>query len=302
MRPILPCTLIHLQLTPWFFTLNHTNYARWIPVHLRDMTEPSVRHAEIVDEFTHFTAQKSQRVFSSIPIDQAHEQNNACIKGDGGAVGLTDNPSALRRWMISGPEVARVISEFEAAVNPQGTQTVTLHHDQIPSVQQSFLKNVKALVSVFKEFGNPFQEDSKDMLVLDTREIVDPIVATSVYDAPKLGQQKFEEFFSKRLVQRTVPIDQPISRNKLPLFGNSTKAVSKSKHNNKSMKNDLQLFSRLHIACQTRDGNLDEFFKHENQAFPPSLSDMGKLRVGTKSDLLTCVEPVSSQANAPFVT
>ena len=25
------------KLTPWFFSLNHTNYARWVPVHIRDM-------------------------------------------------------------------------------------------------------------------------------------------------------------------------------------------------------------------------------------------------------------------------
>jgi len=30
-------------------------------------------------------------------IDQAHEQNNAAIKGDGGAVCLTDNSRALRQ-------------------------------------------------------------------------------------------------------------------------------------------------------------------------------------------------------------
>ena len=32
--------------------------------------------------------------FSTIPIDQAHEQNNSLVKGDGGAVGLTETPSA----------------------------------------------------------------------------------------------------------------------------------------------------------------------------------------------------------------
>ena len=51
-----------------------------------------------------------------MPIDQAHEQNNAFAKGDGGAVGLTDNPSALRRWMIAGPEIARVIGEFDERI------------------------------------------------------------------------------------------------------------------------------------------------------------------------------------------
>lgn len=45
-------------------------------------------------------------MFSALAIDHAHEQNNASVKGDGGAVGLTENPSALRRWMVSGPEMA----------------------------------------------------------------------------------------------------------------------------------------------------------------------------------------------------
>jgi hypothetical protein len=35
------------------------------------------------------------------------------VKGEGGAVGLTENPSALKRWMISGREIARIVSEFE---------------------------------------------------------------------------------------------------------------------------------------------------------------------------------------------
>ena len=46
-------------------------------------------------------------------IDQAHKQNNALVKGDGGAVGLTENPKALLRWMVAGPETARVIQQFE---------------------------------------------------------------------------------------------------------------------------------------------------------------------------------------------
>ena len=35
-----------------------------------------------------FMVQKTRRPFSAIPVDQAHEQKNAAIKGDGGAVGL----------------------------------------------------------------------------------------------------------------------------------------------------------------------------------------------------------------------
>ena len=56
------------------------------------------------------------------------------------------------------------------------------------------------------------------------------------------------------------------------------------------VKNDRNLFSRLYVASQVRDGNLDEFFSHENQSCPPSLSDRGKLRLGTKSGIVHCLE------------
>lgn len=55
---------------------------------------------------------KTAHRFSAIAIDQGHEQNNGAAKDEGGAVGLTENPAALRRWMVSGPEMARVIGEL----------------------------------------------------------------------------------------------------------------------------------------------------------------------------------------------
>ena len=88
------------ELAPWFHSLDHTNSAaRWIPIHLRDMAKLSTENPNVIVQFNagNFTMQKTRKVFSSIPTDQAHEQDDALIKGDGGAVGLTDNPSALRR-------------------------------------------------------------------------------------------------------------------------------------------------------------------------------------------------------------
>ena len=41
-----------------------------------------------------------------------HDQHNAGVKDDGGAVGLTECPATLK-WVFSGPEMARVIIEFE---------------------------------------------------------------------------------------------------------------------------------------------------------------------------------------------
>ena len=86
-----------------------------------------------------FTVHKTRRVFSSMAIDQAHEQNNAAVKGKGGAVGLTQSPEALRCWMVSGPEVARMTTEFEASIGMcKGMNAVTRHHEQTKSIQVTF--------------------------------------------------------------------------------------------------------------------------------------------------------------------
>lgn len=48
---------------------------------------------------------------------------------------------------------------------------------------------------------------------------------------------------------------------------------------------------------------MEEFFRHENQACPPALSESGKLHLGTKSDLLRCLENHSeTRSDAPTVT
>uniref|UniRef100_UPI00358E9808 uncharacterized protein n=1 Tax=Myxine glutinosa TaxID=7769 RepID=UPI00358E9808 len=205
------------ELVPWFHALDHTHYARWVPVHLRDMVALPMKHPDVAREFRagNFTVQKTKKVFSSIPIDQAHEQNNACIKGDGGAVGLTDNPSALQRWMIAGPEVARAREEFQDGHQHWGRREDTRHHDQTPSVQTSFAKDVRALVSVIEELGNPFEEESMDLVVLDTKEIAGPAAVETVRNVKKIGQEQFQAFTRECLVERTKPIDDAIRRNKL---------------------------------------------------------------------------------------
>jgi len=105
------------------------------------------------------------------------------------------------------------------------------------------------------------------------------------------------------VLHRTKAVDDPTPRNKLKVFSTSTpKSQSKGQKQLASIKNDRELFARLYIGCQTMDGNLEEFFRHENQACPPALSDGGSLYTGTKSDLLTCLEEVSDAKTETPVT
>ena len=46
------------QLIPWFFALDHMNYARWLPVYIRDMKELAIKHPLVDNQFQggNFTA------------------------------------------------------------------------------------------------------------------------------------------------------------------------------------------------------------------------------------------------------
>ena len=90
--------------------------------------------------------------------------------------------------MIPGPEVARAIEEFRYDHQYCGRREDTRHHDQTPSEQTSFAKDVRALVSVIEELGNQFEEESKDMAVLDTKEIAALAAAETVRNVKKIGK------------------------------------------------------------------------------------------------------------------
>ena len=76
------------SLLPWFFTLDHINYPRWLSVHLMDILYLHKVNKSVAQCFENgmFVVRKTEKPFSSIGIDHAHEQNNECVKDDGGLI------------------------------------------------------------------------------------------------------------------------------------------------------------------------------------------------------------------------
>ena len=60
-------------------------------------------------------------------------------------------------------------------------------HDQTLSVQAAFAMDVHSLVSEIYNFGNPFEEESTDVLVLDTKEISCHAFVEAVCNVRKIG-------------------------------------------------------------------------------------------------------------------
>ena len=184
--------------------------------------------------------------------------------------------------MIAGPEVARVVTEFEENVQPSIDNVNADHHDQKKSNQKSFMKDVSSLINTMLEIGNPFSEDSQDLIALDSKQIMPKEVTDFVKGAKMIGQDQYELFVTERLRRGYVAITaDTLKHNKVALFGTPTEKKGSNKEQKMvALKSDCPLFSRLYIACQAREGNLEEFSRHENQPFPPSLSVSGKLRHG----------------------
>ena len=70
------------------------------------------RHPVNYDEFCkgNFTVKTSNPPFSNMSLDESHEQNNAFVNDQGGAVGLTEKSVALMRCMVAKSEMARVVT------------------------------------------------------------------------------------------------------------------------------------------------------------------------------------------------
>ena len=132
------------KLVQWFFAFYHCNYALWILIHICDMMTLPKLHPIVYKQCLkgYFAVKKSMHAFSRIAIDEAHEQNNDVVKNDSGAVRLNKNTSALQRWMVSGPEMVRLINDFKTSVDQTFGPQDEWHHKQRPAKQRAFLKDV----------------------------------------------------------------------------------------------------------------------------------------------------------------
>ena len=287
------------ELCGWFHALDHTNYARWLPVHIRDMVELAEKHPEVHAEFMkgNFVVQKSARKFSLMAKDQAHEQSNKSLQAHGGAVGLYENPEALTLFMLAGPDCARIVEEFEAVHDPSLSSTA--HHEEGHSLQVKFRKDVLSFVEVVEQLGNPFLATSQELVALDTQNVMEQPVATSLSQIREAGQALHAAYVKERLENASVPISDTITRNNMLTFANRPDPKKKGRKDSGVQRHNMTLVTQLFLSLQSRpDADMMDFFRFENQREPPSLADQGLLRSGMKSDILQCLNAPTGRAAA----
>jgi hypothetical protein len=143
-------------LIPYFCANKDMNYARWIPIHLKYMLTLEQKHPLLASEFQKgtFVVHKSSRVGHrpSSRTSQCHYQRRR------GAIGVTEDPTALRRWMVAGPVVSHLVAQYDAASVAKDVTEHSGHHEQTERTQRLFFEKVDKLTVAMQEIGNPFQE------------------------------------------------------------------------------------------------------------------------------------------------
>ena len=274
----------------WMFALDHTHYARWMSIFLKDLQLIPSKYPSIFEEFKrgYFTVKNGNRKFSNIGVDQGHEQNNKLIKIEGGAIGIFDNPKTLLRWAVAGPIVAQICRDAEEEEVKEKK-----HHEDNGSFEAKFRKDIQSLYDAFNEFGNPFGEEQKQLVQISSRFVLDKSSSDSVFKAKQTAKDQFESLTKERLCGEVSSLYNIIHKNNLQLFRSRNLLVtSRSKNKIVSLKSDCKLYANLFIACQSREGDLDSFFAHENHSYPISVSESGNMvrKCNFKSDFLKCLD------------
>lgn len=70
-------------------------------------------------------------------------------------------------------------------------------------------------MTVLEEMANPFLEHSQNLLVFDTRDIMNNPSAVTMGRIETLGEKQLTKFVTERLEQCTTPIAQTLLKNKL---------------------------------------------------------------------------------------
>lgn len=130
--------------------------------------------------------------------------------------------------MVAGPEVSRLIDQYQSLCQTKDALQSTKHHEETKAAQASFLQGTAKLLRTFQDLGNPFLEDSKDLLVLHCKDIADPTRAKLVAGHLQKGQEQFL-LFMESVKQNGDALYHPIKSNVMDFFVSNAETVPAKK-------------------------------------------------------------------------
>ena len=107
--------------------------------------------------------------------------------------------------------MSRLIAAYKYMSGTIYTRIDSRHHEATVGAQTASFENVKIMTTVLQDMGNPFQDESSELL-LDTKNIADPTLAQLVATNNQRGLQQFEVFLGG-LHNEECSLYNPIKKN-----------------------------------------------------------------------------------------
>ena len=160
--------------------------------------------------------------------------------------------------MVAGPELCRVVEEFERVQNELGELP---HHQESRASWRRFLSHVRDLINVILMNGNPFEEQLRGLVSLGDKVCDSPTSAYSVYFIESTGKEQFNNNQESILHSRKIALTATIKRSKLQMY-KDTKVKKKSAMKPKvdHFKQQAEFFWKIFLTLGSRDGDLKKFF------------------------------------------
>lgn len=263
------------DMIPYFFEYDHQNYARWVPVYLSDMhrlpeTAPSVHQQFMLGNFP---VKGSSGRFNQVWTDLKLEQSiNRHSKTAGGLVGISRNQNAVDRWHITLSDRIKMTESTRQMCG--STHSGPYVHKEAGRARVSRDENdIQKLINFILSFGNPFQQQNKNILNIITGVVASDDISTSLLSAKSHGEQLMKEFVVSRLDTDAIGFFQPISKVKSKTFSLlNKKSFVKLKDKNVALSAERNLFGRLVVISQKRNISVSDLFQYELSAVPWSLA------------------------------
>ena len=149
--------------------------------------------------------------------------------------------------------------------------------------------------------GNPFSEEISHLFNIESKDVAPNGALEVLHNIEKVGKDQYEQFVKERLQSSERSLTDTIPQNKFSIWSTTRKSRDgKGDAKSKSLKNDCSLLSRIFIASRKRESDLENFFAHKNQSYPPSRTFDGRMYHGTKSDIIKCLTRLASEAVFPL--
>ena len=252
-------------------------------------THPDAQFALATGELS---VQRTNHSFSKVAVDQAIEQTvNRDSKTSGGIIGISTNPSATQRWILTAYDRAAFTSCCRDLAGIVPDKYATRKEEAQTRIARDE-RDVRSLLSTLDNWINPFRSEDEQLTSISLGVQAPPDLQVDLLTVYDKGHKACEDFIKSRLVDGTTSFYASLSKLKLKTLKS---VVEKKKVKTESriikLRADKALFARLTVLAQKRSLDMAEVMKYPLGPIPWSIAAVdGSLVKTNKSKLLELLE------------